>query len=86
MTYSLIIDYVYRSKGPDLKREESDLVLEILVLAHGWLMTEVQNAMQDVMIRRKMVDPFNLDHGKSFCILCFIINYIECYVGKLKLA
>jgi sacsin len=65
---------VYTSKEPDLKREQSDLALEILVLAHGWLMTEVQSAMQDIMIRPKMVDPFNLDHGKPFHILHLIID------------
>lgn len=66
MTYKLAVEYVYTSKKPNFKKEQSDLALEILVLAHGWLMTEAQNAMQDIMMRPKMVDPFNLDHGETF--------------------
>jgi hypothetical protein len=73
---------VYTSKKPDLKREESDLALEILVLAHGWLMMDVQNVMQGVMMRPKMIDPFNLDYGEPFHYLDLIdyTNFIHFFL------
>lgn len=78
MTYKLAVEYVYTSKKPNFKKEQSDLALEILVLAHGWLMTEAQNAMQDIMMRPKMVDPFNLDHGETF-IFRLLVGYMNIF-------
>ena len=49
-----------------MKKEDADidLALEMLTLAHAWSMSDAQNALQNTVISMKMVDPYNLDHGK----------------------
>ncbi len=55
---------------PNFKREDTDinLSLEMLVLSHLWTMSDAQRALQDNIIKMKMVDPFNLDNGKFYGI------------------
>jgi len=51
---------------PRLERTESDtdLALEMLALANSWSMMELHSVLQDLIIRLKMVDLFNIEHGK----------------------
>lgn len=51
---------------PRLERTESDtdLALEMLTLANSWSMMELHSMLQDLIIRLKMVDLFNIEHGK----------------------
>ncbi len=51
---------------PRLERTESDtdLALEMLTLANSWSMMELHSVLQDLIIRLKMVDLFNIEHGK----------------------
>ncbi|KAF5349962.1 hypothetical protein D9756_009229 [Leucocoprinus leucothites] len=59
-----ILDYAYTSQEPVLARTESDidLALEMITLAHAWSMTELHQVMQRLIVRLKMVDPFNFNH------------------------
>ncbi|KAF9446298.1 hypothetical protein P691DRAFT_733572 [Macrolepiota fuliginosa MF-IS2] len=62
-----VLDYVYTAKEPNLRRDESDidLALEMLSLTHFWLLTDAQGIMQNIIIKLRMVDPFNLDQVRS---------------------
>lgn len=59
-----ILDFVYTMKEPRFERTDSDtdLALEMLTLANVWSLTELHRILQNLIIRLKMVDPFNLEH------------------------
>ncbi|KAF9446296.1 hypothetical protein P691DRAFT_673937 [Macrolepiota fuliginosa MF-IS2] len=60
-----LLDYAYTGKAPQLKRDDpdTDVALEMLTLAHSWSMADAQRAVQSIIIKLKMVDPFSLDNS-----------------------
>lgn len=61
---------------PNFKREDADiaLALEMLVLTHKWAMYDAQLSLQDIIIKMKMVDPFNLDTGTLSIVLSHFLS------------
>ncbi|KAJ3560806.1 hypothetical protein NP233_g10595 [Leucocoprinus birnbaumii] len=59
-----ILDFAYTTREPQFERTDSDtdLALEMLTLANSWSMTELHRVLESLIIRLKMVDPFNLEH------------------------
>lgn len=72
---SLRVDYAYTGMIPEVKREEDDLALKMLSLMDYWSMTDGKRDMQRVMIKLRMVDPFNLDVGMSSYVINSIVAY-----------
>lgn len=49
--------------------EDDKLALMILSLMHYWSMADGQRDMQKVIIKLKMVGPFNLEDGMSLGVI-----------------
>lgn len=60
-----LIDYAYTGTIPEIKREEYDLALKMLSLMDYWSMTDGKRDLQRLMVKLRMVDPFNLKTGTS---------------------